>query len=193
MSLEPDELVAGLRGHIWRAPVGTAFPTNASTAVDETLWTELGYTSVEGPTFTFSRTSERIMGWQSREALRILTTEEPKSIAATFLQWNQNVHATAIGGGTWTEPSPGNFEFAPPDEDFVDEFAYIIEFEDDGDIFRFCFRRVQNTSGVEFSVTRTDVLRFPITVDVLAAPNGAKPYLIQTTFESLGDPTQAGS
>ncbi len=193
MSLDATEIVVGLSGHIWRAPVGTAFPANASTPVDEDDWIELGYTTVDGAQFNFARSVERVMGWQSREALRILVTEEPKSLSFTALQWNQNTNATALGGGTWTEPTPGNFEYQPPAEDEVDEFALIVEFEDDGEVFRFLFRRVMNTSGVEFAVTRTDALKLPITVDVLAAPNGAKPYAIQTTFESLGDPTEAGS
>lgn len=192
MSLESSEVAVGATGHIWRAPVGTAFPTNISTAVNESLWTELGYTTEEGVRFTFGRETNEVGAWQSYDPVRIISTKIPKEIAHDFLQFNQNTWATAMGGGTWTGTSP-NFEYTPPAESYVDQFAEIIEFTDGDSSYRFCYRKVQNMSGVEFSLTRENPVVLPVTVKVLAADGGLSPFVFQTNDADLGDATQAGS
>ena len=111
----------------------------------------------------------------------------------TFLQTNQNTWATAQGGGTWTEPTANNFLYEPPDEDFVDEFQYIVAFEDDDLSYRFCFRKVMNQGGLEFSVNRQIALQLPVVVKVLASSGRIKPWFLQTNDENLGDYTLAGS
>lgn len=192
MSLEPAETVVGSTGHIWRAPVGTAFPTNITAEVDETLWTDLGYVTEEGPRFNFGRETNELMAWQSYDPIRMLIAKVPKEIQHDFLQWNMNTLATAMGGGTWTGTDP-NYQYEPPDESYIDFFAEIIEIVDGDYSFRFCFRKVQNTSGVEFAATRDSAMILPVTVKVLAADDGAKPFLIQTNDPNLGDATEAGS
>lgn len=193
MSLEADELVVGQTGHVYRAPVGTAFPTNISTAVSAPNWTELGYTTEDGVKFSFGRDVEEVMAWQSYDPLRVITKGVPKEVTATFLQFNQNTMATAMGGGAWTETSPGNYEYTPPDEGDIDEFAYIVEFIDGDYSYRYCFDRVQNMSGVEYTVNRSNPIELEIKVKVLAAPNGGKPYKLQTDDPNLGLSAQAGS
>lgn len=192
MSLEANEVAVAGTGNIWRAPVGTAFPTNISTAVNETLWTELGYTTEEGARFSFTRNITEFMGWQSMDVLRILTTATPREIAFDFAQFNQNTWATAMGGGTWTGSSP-NFEYAPPAASAVDEFALIVGATDGSDHYRWCFRKVMNQSGVDFSLTRSNPIILPVTVKVLAADGGLGPFIFQTDDPNLGDATQAGS
>lgn len=193
MSLEPDEITVAGTGRIWRAPVATAFPTNITAAVNEPTWTELGYTKPDGVKFSFGREVTKVMGWQTRDALRIITTNIPKSISATFLQFNQNTWATAIGGGTWTEPTAGNFLYAPPADDSIDEFAYIVECSDGAFVYRWCFRKVANTSGVDFSLTRENPIELPISVEVLAADGGLVPYFLQTNDSNLGRFSDSGS
>lgn len=192
MSLESSEVVVGSTGHLWRAAVGTAFPTNISTAVNETLWTELGYTSTEGVGFNFGRETNEVEAWQSYDPLRVISTKIPKEISAEFLQFNQNTWATAMGGGTWTGSAP-NFVYEPPDESFIDEFALIVEFSDGDDDYRFCYRKVSNMSGIEFSTSRENPIMLPVTVKVLAADGGLKPFIFQTNDTNLGDATLAGS
>lgn len=193
MSLEANELAVAGTGHIWRGVVGTAFPTDISTAVDETLWTELGFTSTDGVKFSFGRDVQEIFGWQSRSPLRIITKEQPRTIAASFLQFNQNTWVTAMGGGTWSTPSAGKYLYQPPAADYEDVFAYIVEASDGSSKYRWCFRKVQNMSGVDFNLTRTDVITLPVTVKVLEADGGLAAFDFQTNDADLGDYTQAGS
>lgn len=193
MSLEASEVRVAGTGHIWRAPVGTAFPANISTVVDETLYTELGYTSVDGVKFSFGRDVAEVDAWQSRDALRIITKATPRTVEAKFLQMNENTWNTAMGGGTWTTPTPGNYLYQPPAADYEDVFTYIVESHDGALKYRWCFRNVQNISGVDVELKRTDATMLPIVVKVLAADGGLPPYDFQTNDANLGDYAQAGS
>lgn len=193
MSLEADEVAVGATGNIWRGAVGTAFPANISAAVNETLWTDLGYTTEDGCQFTFGREVNPVNAWQSYDPIRLINARIPKSMKHDFLQFNQNTWATAMGGGTWSGTDP-NFEYQPPDESDVDIFAEIIEFRDGDYTYRFCFYRVQNQSGVEFSTTRDNPVTLPVEVVVLSSgQSGVKPFIFQTNDPNLGDVTEAGS
>lgn len=181
MSLDPTEVAVAGTGHIYRGPVGTAFPADITEDVDLNDWTELGYSTPEGVRFNFGRETSEVMAWQSRDALRVLTTSTPRTVAVDFLQFNADTWATALGGGTVTEDAPGAYTYEPPDDGDSDEFAYIIEALDGDETYRWLFRRVENMSGVEFGLTRENAITLPTEVKVLAAPGGAKPFDFQTT------------
>jgi hypothetical protein len=55
MSLETSEVRAGITGELYAAPVGTALPTDTSTALNA-AFKGLGYFSEDGVTETFERT-----------------------------------------------------------------------------------------------------------------------------------------
>jgi hypothetical protein len=187
MALDPTEVAVAGTGHLYRAPVGTAFPADAEVAIDLDDWVELGYSTPEGVRFNFGRETSEVMAWQSLDALRVLTTSTPREIAVDFLQFNQANWALAMGGGEWTEGSPGLYSYEPPEGSDVDEFAYIVEAIDGDEVYRWCFRRVTNMGGVEFSLTRENAIILPITVKVLAAPAGAKPFVFLTNDAALGE------
>lgn len=193
MSLEPEEIVVAGNGHLWRAPVGTAFPVNIDTAVDETLWAELGFTSEAGPRFTFGRETTSIKGWQSRDPLRIITTATPRSIKADLMQLNQYTFNTAMGGGTWSTQSAGLYKWTPPAPEFVDEFALIVELIDGAEKVRFCYRKVYNQSATEIAAVNNAALMLPVDFAVLTADGGADPFEVYTNIDDLGLLTASGS
>lgn len=193
MGLVPAEIVVTGTGHIYAGDVGVAFPASISDPVDLDDWVDLGYTTPAGAKFKFGRDVNLVEGWQSFDPLRIIVTKVPKEISFELLQWNQHTMKLGLGGGEVTEPSPGEYEYEPPDESFVDTRAFIIEGIDGEHHYRFCYRKGLNTNGVEFAFVRQDPVQFPITVQILAADGGAKPYLIQTDDENIGELIEAGS
>lgn len=193
MSLEPEEIVVAGTGHLWRAPVGTAFPADIATAVDETLWAELGYTSEAGPRFRFGRETTEIRGWQSKNPLRVVTTSTPRSVAADLLQLNQQTFNTAMGGGSWATTGAGLYVWTPPAEEFVDEFALIVELSDGDEDVRFCYRKVFNQSATEFAAVNNAAIMLPVDVKVLAPDGGLVPFIVQTNIDDLGSATASGS
>lgn len=193
MSLESSEVVVAGTGNIWRAPVNTPFPTNISTAVNEALWTELGYTTEDGVKFSMGRDVQDIPAWQSVDPLRTIIKSTPRSLMATFLQSNQNTWNTAMGGGTWSIPTAGNGLYVPPDPSVPDLMALIVEWRDGVNKYRFCTRKVQVKDPVEFTLARTDAVKLPITFSLLAADNGANAFDFQTNDANMYDATAAGS
>lgn len=191
MSLDTEEIVVTGTGHIYRAPVGTPFPR--VTVAPSTPWVDLGYASENGAAFSFGRSTNPVMGWQSLEPLRIITTQVPKTIAVELLQWNEHTHLTAMGGGTWSEPHTGEFEYDPPDPSFIDEFAYLITGTDGAFEYRIGYKRVMASDKVDFAFVRSAPVQFPVTVSVLAAPDGSVPFIVQTTDDMLGDSTESSS
>jgi hypothetical protein len=185
VAFDPDEVRVAGSGHVYVAPVGTAFPTSISDPVDTDDWAELGYVTEEGARFSFGRETNDIPAWQSPHPVRVVPTGTPTEVAFDLEQWNTDTIALALGGGTVTEPVAGEFEYEPPAESFIDERALIVEMID-GDVnYRYCFRRAINTGAVEFSFVRADAVTFPITMKVLAAEGDDKPYFVQSDDPAL--------
>lgn len=194
MSLESSEVRVTGTGHVYVAPVGTPFPANVSVAPSHAAgWRELGYCSEAGARFTFGREINNIMAWQSYDPVRKVVTSVPKSVAFDLQQWNQFTVQLALGGGTVSEPTSGQYLYEPPDESFLDERALIVEGVDGDYTYRFCYRKALNESGVEFAFVRSDPVLFPITMGILAADGGAKPFFIQTDDPNIGELLEAGS
>lgn len=194
MALESSEVRVTGTGHVYVAPVGTAFPTDISTAVSHAAgWRELGYVSEEGARFSFGREVNEIMAWQSFDPLRLVVTAVPKQVQFDLMQWNQFTVSLALGGGTFTEPTSGNYLYEPPAEDFIDERALIIEGTDGDYDYRFCYRKSVNMEGVDFAFVRENPVLFPVTMRILAADAGAKSFLLQTNDPNIGELVEAAS
>jgi hypothetical protein len=172
-------------GGVYVADVGTEFPASISEAIDLDDWTNLGFLTEEGPRFSFGRETTDLLAWQSMDPIRVLTTAAPKTIAFDLMQSNRHTLEMALGGGTITEPSPGEFEFEPADPSDIYERALIVEMVDGAFTYRFCYRKVTQDGAVEFAGVRTDSTNFAVTMKVLAADAGEKPYLVQSDDEAL--------
>ncbi|WP_298045712.1 Ig domain-containing protein, partial [uncultured Citricoccus sp.] len=166
---------------------------------------DLGYTSEDGVAFTFGREVEDILGWQSADPLRKLSTAEPRSAAFTLQQLERGTWLSSMGG-TLTELSAG-----PPPiyrwEPTVGQIPtgrLVIDFEDGPAKYRFGFRRAQNTAETEFSLVRNAALAlsnewtgvatsdgktsfFMDTNDAAFAPGGSDPTVTTTALGALED------
>lgn len=194
MALESSELVVTGTGHIWVAPVGADFPDGIGDEIDRSDgWIDLGYATEEGARFSFGREINEAFGWQSSDPLRLISTRRPKSVAFDLMQWNRHTVELALGGGSVTEPSTGEYEYAPPADSYIDERALIIEGMDGDYTYRFCYRKAFNQSTVEFAFVRENPVVFPIDMKILAADGGLAPYLIQTDDPNIGELLEAAS
>lgn len=194
MALESSELVVTGTGHIYVAPVGTAFPASIDAVVSHNVgWIDLGYATEEGARFSFGREINEAFGWQSADPLRLISTRRPKSVAFDLMQWNQHTVQLALGGGTVTEPVSGQYEYAPPADSYIDERALIVEGTDGDYTYRFCYRKAFNQATVEFAFVRENPVVFPIDMKILAADGGLSPYIVQTDDPNIGEILEAAS
>lgn len=191
MSLEASEINVAGSGHVWTAALASAFPTNISSAVDETLWNEHGFTTVDGVHITFDRQTKDILGWQVRESLRTIITSVPKKIDFTLLQLDQNNLVLAAGGGTVSGSNP-NFLYTPPSSGTVDERAGIVEWTDDVYTYRLLIQRWLNKAPMDFMLRADDASMLPISMSVLA-PDSGSAWTLQTNDPNVGLAASSGS
>ena len=76
MAISADEVRVAGTGHVYVAPKGTALPTTVEAALPAD-WTDLGYVTTDGVSFTFSRETEDLDAWQG-DKIRVLSLSEPK-------------------------------------------------------------------------------------------------------------------
>lgn len=192
MGLVSEEVVVTGTGHVYMGDVDTAFPDTISDPVDVADWVDLGYCSPDGAKFAFSQEFNNVMAWQARRAIRKIPTTVNESVEFDLLQWNQHTLSLGLGGGTVTEPSPGEYEYAPPSPEFINEKAFIVEGADGDKNYRFCIRKGINSNGIEFAFVRENPVHFPIKIEILDV-DGEDPWFLQTDDANIGELAEAGS
>lgn len=93
-------------GYLFRAPIGTALPTNTvagSVFTDEwaAAWIPIGATN-EGSVFSYEMTSEAIFVAELFDPVKYAVTEASGSIAFAMADWTLQKLKFAMNGGTMT-------------------------------------------------------------------------------------------
>lgn len=166
MAISADEVRVAGTGRVYTAPKGTALPTTVDSALPAD-WTDLGYVTTDGVSFTFSRETEDLAAWQG-DKIRVLSLSEPKMVEFTLMQTDAAVLETAFGGGT-VVTADGVTTYTPPLRGENVERSMVIEFLDDDITYRYAFARVQQEGDVNFVLTREGAVEYPVTFGVLEA------------------------
>ena len=187
MAISADEVRVAGTGRVYTAPKGTALPTTVDSALPAD-WTDLGYVTTDGVSFTFSRETEDLAAWQG-DKIRVLSLSEPKMVEFTLMQTDAAVLETAFGGGT-IETDAGVTTYTPPLRGENVERSMVIEFLDDDITYRYAFARVQQEGDVNFVLTREGAVEYPVTFGVLEATPA---YTIITNDPAMEAPVIFGT
>lgn len=175
MAQSAEEITVALSGNVWIAPYSTSLvlPADPTTAPDA-AFTDLGYTTEDGVTFSVTPNVEDIMAWQKATPVRRVVTSRESTIAYTLEQLNLDTFAHAFGGGTWTTTAgpPAYYRYDPPaDGDALAEYACIIDFVDGTRNGRLVMMRGTVNDTVETNLVRNNAALLPVSLAALT-PDG---------------------
>lgn len=113
-------------GAIYRAPLNTTLPTDASTQL-ATGYVDMGYISEDGVTNSNSPETEKIKAWGGQVVL-IVSTEKPDTFKITFLEsLNPNVLETVYGAGNVTTDTSTGTISVVANAEALEEHVYVID------------------------------------------------------------------
>ncbi len=125
------EVTAGkpkIGGHVYRAPYGTALPTDAKTALSS-AYIDMGYISEDGVTNANTPESEIIKAWGGIPVLTVQTSKEDKYklkfISAMNVEVQKMVYSSDNVTGTSVSASGGLTVKANSKE--LEDYTYVIE------------------------------------------------------------------
>lgn len=175
MAKDATKVRVALSGTVFVADEGSTIPADI-TVTPSASWTDLGYTTEDGVTFSVEQETEDLPAWQSLEPLRSIVTAEPKGFSFTLRQLEKVSFTTAFGGSV--AGSAGNWIWTPPAEGTQVVKAFIIEFTDGALKYRFIYRRNQQQGARELNFVRSNAVNLPLDYKVLAASPTS--WLVQT-------------
>lgn len=111
-------------GAVYRAPIGTTLPTDASTSL-AAAFEDMGYISEDGITNSNSPDSEKIKDWGGQTVL-VVTNEKPDTFKIKFLEsLNEDVLETVYGVSNVTVGS--NTITVVANASALGEYIYVID------------------------------------------------------------------
>ena len=148
------------------APAGTAMPALAA-ADPIAPWTDLGYITEDGITFTHSRESENFGAWQSPTPIAVLVTALTDTFAFGLRQWSQDVFKFVFGIGVSAAKS-----FQPAKQG-VPSWALLLKWDWLAYPSQLYIPRGTITGDSEAVLART--APSDLAVEVVSTPSGAEP------------------
>lgn len=174
MALDPNEIIVAPTGSIFLAPVGTAPPTDTTTAWP-VAWKDLGYLSEDAVTGAFDSTATDIMAWQA-DAPVYSDVSLSQTLQFQMMQWNQDTLTFAFGGGTW-DATGATASYAAPAKSAYTPQALGIEIVKGATKFRFGYGRVIITELGDINFKGDEAALLDVTVKVLDNA-GAAPWKV---------------
>ena len=112
MALTSANVRVGVTGSVYKAPTGTAAPTDTGTALN-VAFVELGYVSGAGLTETRSVASQDIKAWQNAEVVRTVVTEGKVTYQFTLIETTEAVLEAYYGTAATLGVSEGSITVRP--------------------------------------------------------------------------------
>ena len=115
-----------IAGAVYRAPLGTTLPTDASTALGG-AFVEMGFVSDDGVVNSNSPSTQKIYDWGGQVVL-IVSTEKPDTFKIKFIEsMNSNVLETVYGSGNVTVNAVAGTINVKANADALNDYVYVID------------------------------------------------------------------
>lgn len=113
-------------GHVYRAPLGTALPTDAITTLNS-AFIDMGYISEDGVTNSNSPESETVNAWGGTPVLVISSSKEDTYQATFISALNPEVQKMVYGDENVTGTDVATGITVTANNQDLTEYAYVIE------------------------------------------------------------------
>ncbi|MFF9849799.1 phage tail tube protein [Streptomyces litmocidini] len=175
--------VAGI-GKLFVANAGATAPAfGADPATDwaSTTWTNLGYTTGDGVTFSKKDKLEAIDSWQSVSPIHYVYSARDLSLKFSLLQFNEDTLPFFMGGGSVkAAPAPATdvYTYDIAERPYADARALGLEFTDvkaggtTAVTYRFIIPRGQVTATDDIKLTRKGAATLGITFSAMSNGDG---------------------
>lgn len=165
MALDGTEVRFAQNGSINVAPVGTAAPTTATSALNA-AFDHLGYASEDGVTVTPTVDLNPVPAWQSAAPVAYGLNESSFEFSFTLLQTNRDVTSQYFFGESWVMGPSGLATLDLSSNPTISQLtvALVIDYEDDqGEDVRIYIPRAICTERQELQLTRSDPVSYGLT------------------------------
>ncbi|MGW2550125.1 phage tail tube protein [Streptomyces sp. NPDC001635] len=164
------EIVIPQLSRVWLAPVGTAAPDDATSAMPAG-WFSVGFFTEDSLKFNSEPNFETVKSAQSSYPTRTFQTSDAATIEVDLQQWSGENFKAVYGGGTITAITPTGgggqqFKFAPPRIGGRTEIAAVIEVIDGGKHYRYMVPRAMQMEGVSKDLAKTKESVLPLRLAV---------------------------
>ncbi|MEU4271303.1 phage tail protein [Streptomyces sp. NPDC026092] len=173
--------VAGI-GKLYVANAGTDIPAfGADSATDWASWTDLGFTTGDGVTFSKKDKLEAIDSWQSVSPVHYIYSARDLSLKFSMLQFNENTLPFFMGGGKVEAvgaPATDTYKYEVAERPFADVRALGLEFTDvkaggsTAVTYRFIIPRGQVTASDDIKLARKAASQLGITFSAMSKGDG---------------------
>ncbi|WP_199553196.1 hypothetical protein [Streptomyces sp. N35] len=170
MGLVASEVRVAITGELCSAPIGTAAPTDATTALPA-VWIGHGYVNEDGVTENWDDSVDNIVAWQNATTVRAARTESTLTLTAMLIQtrgsnlelWYPGSVVEANGTDEWkiaVKPAT------------ADPRAFVLNVLDGADIIRIHIGNGELTERGEIPYQTGEAIGYPVTITAYPDENG---------------------
>ena len=170
MALNASNVRVGVTGAIYKAPLKTAAPANATAAIDA-RFKDLGYISEDGVTQTIDSDKSEIKAWQNGDIVRTIQTSHNVSFQFTLIETSEEVLKLyyADPNATATAVKVTGAQSAHD--------SYVLDVLDGDKTIRIVIPDGQVTERGEITYKTDEAIGYQVTVTASPDATGAKAYL----------------
>lgn len=169
MALNAENVVVGITGKVYVGATSATAPTSSTSALGN-AFTELGYVSADGVTFSNERATAQVRAWQNADLVREIVTEGTTTYQFTLLETTEEVIETYFGGTLVN----GKLELSPTATggrksfviDIVDGAKAIRHYIPLGEVLSIEAQQIVNGEAVAYGMTVTAYVKDGRSADI---------------------------
>ncbi len=170
MALNATNARVAITGAVYKAPLGSTAPTNATAAV-AAAYIDLGYISSDGITEGWDDSVSKFTAWQNATTIRSAITDSTGTLKFSMLETKGRVLTAFHRGSTMAEAPAGNFTLSVKPIT-ADPSAWIFDVVDGAKLIRIYVANGEITERGEITYANGDMLMYPVTVTFYPDSNG---------------------